>query len=282
MIESQRPPTQVSLEDLLRLKRAERPAPEFWATFEDQLRHKQLAAIVDKRPWWRRISLASLRRLSIPMGATAVVAFTLISLRDHTRPASKTELTIGAADTSLVQPSNASTTSSQRGAETDSVAPSVEPVGLASDENKTAPAITEMSPSAKTTQQIVSSSVASDSSEPSLAQVILGIDGASEADPRSQFDASTVLVSLNGGADRRDISGLPSMASPLAPVAAPSENRRSLILASLDSSDREDSASSPSRAARSRDRIASRLTEQALYDSISRLGLNGDSVTIKF
>ena len=36
----------VSLEDLLRLKRAERPAPEFWVQFERELRAKQLAALV--------------------------------------------------------------------------------------------------------------------------------------------------------------------------------------------------------------------------------------------
>ena len=43
------PPT---LENLLRLKRAETPGPEFWTRFEQELRHRQLAAIVEKRPWW--------------------------------------------------------------------------------------------------------------------------------------------------------------------------------------------------------------------------------------
>jgi len=43
------PPT---LENLLRLKRAEVPTAEFWTRFETELRQRQLAAIVEKKPWW--------------------------------------------------------------------------------------------------------------------------------------------------------------------------------------------------------------------------------------
>jgi hypothetical protein len=42
----------ITVEDLLRLKRAERPGPEFWAQFDQELRAKQLAAIVERKPWW--------------------------------------------------------------------------------------------------------------------------------------------------------------------------------------------------------------------------------------
>ncbi|MEO7600304.1 MAG: hypothetical protein ABIV50_15325, partial [Opitutus sp.] len=44
--------TKVSVEDLLRVKRAEQPPVEFWADFERDLRAKQLAAIVEPRRWW--------------------------------------------------------------------------------------------------------------------------------------------------------------------------------------------------------------------------------------
>jgi len=43
------PPSRVTLEDLLCLKRAERPPPEFWSEFERELRQKQLAALVERR-----------------------------------------------------------------------------------------------------------------------------------------------------------------------------------------------------------------------------------------
>lgn len=71
----------VTLEDLLSLKRAERPAPEFWATFERELRQKQLTALVEKRRWWHDLSILLSRKVYVPAGAVAVIAFTLISVR---------------------------------------------------------------------------------------------------------------------------------------------------------------------------------------------------------
>ncbi len=71
----------VTLEDLLRLKRAERPQPEFWAGFESELRQRQLAALVEKQSWWREaLSLARLRTIRLPLGATAVLALALLAI----------------------------------------------------------------------------------------------------------------------------------------------------------------------------------------------------------
>lgn len=66
----------ISIEDLLRLKRAERPPAEFWATFEAEIRAKQLSAIVSRRPWWDGISrvFAVLNRHPVPVGAAAALA----------------------------------------------------------------------------------------------------------------------------------------------------------------------------------------------------------------
>src|SRR5262245_42366635 len=70
--DSKRP---VTLEDLLSLKRAERPPAEFWTRFERDLRAKQLAALVEKRPWWQSMPrlFAGFSRYHLPIGATAVV-----------------------------------------------------------------------------------------------------------------------------------------------------------------------------------------------------------------
>jgi hypothetical protein len=82
----------VSLEELLRLKRAERPAPEFWARFEQDLRAKQLAAIVEKRPWWVALRMPQVNRalahwrLQLPLSAAAVLALSFVVVaqyRDH-------------------------------------------------------------------------------------------------------------------------------------------------------------------------------------------------------
>lgn len=68
----------VTVEDLLRLKRAERPPAAFWATFEAEIRAKQLSAIVNKRPWWHGLSRAAavVSRYQLPFGAAAALAVT--------------------------------------------------------------------------------------------------------------------------------------------------------------------------------------------------------------
>jgi hypothetical protein len=75
----QRP--KVTVEDLLRLKRAERPAAEFWSNFERELRQKQLTALLEKRPWWQELPQIFTRRAYLPVGATAILAFTLVSVK---------------------------------------------------------------------------------------------------------------------------------------------------------------------------------------------------------
>jgi len=74
----------VSIEDLLRLKAAERPNPEFWSQFERELRQKQLTALVQKRRWWHDLPVLLSRRVYMPAGAAAIVAFTLVTVRYST------------------------------------------------------------------------------------------------------------------------------------------------------------------------------------------------------
>ena len=71
----------VSIEDLLRLKTAERPDAEFWSHFERELRQKQLTALVRKRRWWHDLPVLLSRRMYMPAGAAAIVAFTLVTAR---------------------------------------------------------------------------------------------------------------------------------------------------------------------------------------------------------
>jgi hypothetical protein len=73
--------SKVTLEDLLRLKRAERPSPEFWSKFEHELRQKQLTALVQKRRWWHEFPVSFSRRIYVPAGAAAIIAFTVLSVR---------------------------------------------------------------------------------------------------------------------------------------------------------------------------------------------------------
>lgn len=75
--------SKVTIDDLLHLKRAERPTPEFWSNFERELRQKQLTALVEKRRWWHGFSGLLARRVYLPAGAAAAVAFTLVAVRHH-------------------------------------------------------------------------------------------------------------------------------------------------------------------------------------------------------
>lgn len=76
-----KPNSKVSLEELLRLKRGERPDAQFWVTFERELRQKQLTALVQKRRWWHDLSLVLGRRMYIPAGAAAAMAIGLVAVR---------------------------------------------------------------------------------------------------------------------------------------------------------------------------------------------------------
>lgn len=95
------PRSKVTVEDLLRIKRAERPSPDFWARFEQELRAKQLAAIVEKRPWWHAWSRGLIRgsRWYLPAGASAALALSLFAVREYnhsTTPASEPAITVAA------------------------------------------------------------------------------------------------------------------------------------------------------------------------------------------
>ncbi len=72
-----------TLEQLLRVKREERPDDAFWADFERGLAHKQLAAIVEPRPWWLGLSLLGRRMgaLGLPVSAAAAALLAIMVVR---------------------------------------------------------------------------------------------------------------------------------------------------------------------------------------------------------
>lgn len=81
----------VTVEQLIRLKRAEQPPAEFWLDFDRAMRAKQLAAIVEPRPWWAPLIRLGTRvsRYQLPVGATAVLALTFFTVNQHRLPQSE-------------------------------------------------------------------------------------------------------------------------------------------------------------------------------------------------
>jgi hypothetical protein len=273
MKETERRP-KVTLEDLLQLKRAERPPAEFWPEFERTLRAKQLAAIVETRPWWRNWSARkTLVRVCVPLGATALVAMTFGSIREfrsHVVPVQEEQVA----------------RVTQNGVEA-----TVSPVG----ENKEVgngyrgqsgpvPATTEVAAMTAVnapapmpeTRALQVAEAKSDSSTDFLARAF-------SPNPVMQVLSEPTLVQMVGRAI--SVSSLPApsrtaMVEPLAQVATPRDNRRARLLAYSVSFDPH--AADSSDAVRSRERITHRLSDEAIYDSITRLGLSGDRVSIKF
>ena len=78
----------ISLEDLLAVKRAERPPAEFWDNFQQEFHVRQRAAAVEPKRWWFVLPriFAGMARYQMPMGAAAVLAVTFLSFREYSEP----------------------------------------------------------------------------------------------------------------------------------------------------------------------------------------------------
>ena len=67
---------EVKVEDLLRLKRAERPSEVFWNTFDRELHQRMLQTLVKKDPWYAQV----LRGVSGRIAQTAAVGAAAVFL----------------------------------------------------------------------------------------------------------------------------------------------------------------------------------------------------------
>ena len=65
----------VKVEDLLRLKRLERPNQDFWSSFDRELHQRMLQALVKKDPWYVQIVRGLSGRLAQTTAVGATAAF---------------------------------------------------------------------------------------------------------------------------------------------------------------------------------------------------------------
>lgn len=78
-----------TLEDLLKLKRHEKPSTEFWKRFDRELREKTLKAVVDQQRWNISEVIRSARRIitpAFPAAAAALVAIAFLVPSDNFQP----------------------------------------------------------------------------------------------------------------------------------------------------------------------------------------------------
>lgn len=255
-------PPKVTLEDLLRLKRAERPTPEFWTQFERELRQKQLTALVQKRRWWDDLPFRLGRRFYIPAGATAVIAVTLLTVR-YSTPAPVVQIEgraeqIASVDpvvvtlpTTIVEQSSALVHAKH---EERAAMPTAVDHRLRETANPRAENLApEMSPSARS---IATNLARLERDEPELVNAVMGNRLSSPV--RAQTTAITPVE--------------------ITPASTGGVSRQYRLIARY--ADRTLSPE-PAAPAPMRERLARRLGDD-LGDNVSRIGVVGDRVSLKF
>ena len=262
----------LTIEDLLHLKRAERPAPEFWTRFESELRQKQLAALLQHRPWWQSLPQSLLqRRMFLPLGATALLAFTLVSVRVYL-PGDVARVTNpGAAQpASPARVASLATPAGPRPDESVSHATleesvQAEPAVAVAQLSETLPERTaeltpwsaplpEQSPSAKS---VAAKMAQLAQIEPGFAQALYGNSKTTMPSRVQHSDGATV-----------------ELASASAMVS-----KRTRLLAQLDNRRFVQDPQAPEIV---RERLARRLADTDFTERFSRVGLNGTQVSLKF
>lgn len=273
------PRTPLTLEDLLRLKKAERPSSEFWTRFERDLRQKQLAALLERRPWWQTLPLRFSRsRVLLPLGATAIIALVFgmsrfdIITRRALVGAEVSPIQIGSSGlepssvvvaqaVGLDEPQAAVTLVEVADTETyrASVAASVVPLSEHLPEHAV-----ELTPwSARSPEQTISARMAAANSTP-LTRVALEL-------PQPLAGNAMLIAS-----DRLRRSG--GAVAELASVSALA-SKRTRLLAQF--SERQ-FAPEPQVPASVRERLTRHLSDTSFTEHFTRIGLKGDQVSLRF
>ena len=262
----------VTIEDLLRLKRAERPTAEFWPEWDRQLRTKQLAAILDKRPWWRdalpRLGLA-LGRYHLPLGATAILALTILTVREYRSVNTELSAPVATPVARVGAPSVM-----RDGTDAGSFAELRQPTTVARDEVEAASAEPQEISRAVSLLPTTRDSIMDAMSRPAAREIAANLAIARATDPA----LARILKSAAGyelSAPRVQVE------EPLARVAALHDTRQGrLQVYSTNAAYAPDTNPAVSRF---HDRQVSHLSEDQLYEAAAhRIGAAGDRAWLKF
>lgn len=283
----------IEIEDLLRLKRAERPPAEFWTRFDRELRAKQLAALVAKRPWWQSLPrlVPNLSRVHLSLGAAAVLTVTFFAVKENDR----------GANSSVAQPEKSAAL--RRAPVVAATAPEI-----AAGNSDVAASRSESA------MQNVASTPTRAAAGGGIAQVNLSeqvVVGADRSPTVLAAEFGSLKPAAAGFSATETVAGLTTIGSTLTMVAAaepavtrgrfagasntfetragarltveplqqitpPGERGRSKLLTAMASMTAFESP------ARTGERAADRISEDRLYDQIHRFGARGAGVSMKF
>ncbi len=286
----------ITVEDLLRLKRVERPAEDFWQQFDRELRAKQLSALVAKRPWWQRLPQfpARLALYRFPLGAAAAVAVTFVSVRNYSV---ETPVSTGAPEALAVSSADVSAPhiSQSSGFDGSGATPATASVDSGESSSRFADA-------AGTNGSVGDSIASGEARVNSDANValevarIIPLFGGSETPQDSELSPSARNIAANlqaaemidalGGSLLTASSGrgfesraLPvraTMVDPLQQMTPPGEARRTRYLAAMVSTVADESLD------RTTARMAHRISGEELYEQVQRFGTRRGGFNVKF
>jgi hypothetical protein len=270
-------PGKPSLEQLLRVKRAERPDEAFWAEFDRGFRDKQLAAIIEPRPWWLGLSILS-RRLapfSLPLSAGAAALLAVMVLRSESsfgpsaRPVVFSPAPVSSSERVLLP-------SGRAGESADAVTNVALPGALPAESAPVA-----LASSASEDSPEAMAEAASDLSPVRVPMVaaLLQLEAAETAPTPSQLTIAQNLAAVQA----RQPELLPAAASASLQPAVPAldrpiDPRQARLLAMA-----EDRAAAPSDISNLRERMVHRLAnDDTVYGASSRLATAGDRFSLSF
>jgi len=276
----------VSIENLLQLKRAERPPAGFWSEFDKELRAKQLVAIMERRPWWvswRRL-IPALVRHPLPVGAAAALVLSVLGFQ-HFRS--------GAPRAGVTAPVAAAEKTPAVETERSVPAMAAEVVAASSPSNRLPAAVPALAPSAPVQASPGTANPGNGTSE--RVDPVAALAEAAGFAPASSLRLVAVnfaVTPLDSPEAARNLFGQPSafvagnhfqsmrapMLDPLARMAPPSNERRARILAEVVPA----AAAVGDATSVLSDRLIRRLSDERLDESISRYGASADRFSVKF
>lgn len=294
----------ITVEELLRFKRAERPSAEFWAAFNAQLKERQLAAAIkEQRSWWHALPHYV---IALPAGAAAALAIGFIVWRNalphvpapQSATVAHTETSTGGAISATAQSDIPGIIASGINAPTNTPA-----ILVASVEKNTAAEIVASQPvvsdepaqanraafvthstAAMAARSFARISPAATGSAPTL----LGAKFTTPKATTSTTLFATPVTIFNDTAAVATASGEDAQpAANATKIPEASDPRRERLMAYYTdalpaASAANTTASDNPRVTRLRDRMTSRFNDKTLTDSFSRVDATGDSLTIKF
>jgi hypothetical protein len=271
----------VSVEDLLRLKRAERPPAEFWNEFDRSLRAKQLAALVDKQPWWQTWPRAFLvlKRHPLPIGAAAAIAVSLLAVRSYQGESGVVPAGEGVSTEVIASPTSMGGEIAETAirAESSEVEGSLRIARATFSESQAS----VLGPEAI---EVAAVPVAGVESSPSVTAsstetIAAGVRHLTASFVPNPVQESVVMAGLLGASRVFESQTQPARVAvePLQQITPPGEVRRARFMTAMVSTTHAVDTS-----ARASERAANRLAEERVYDQPHRFGARGAGVQMKF